>query len=399
MHLGFRLSIWTVMTAMLVLSLPAPSAHAQLGPPVVRDPQVYIKMDFWKSPDEQSAQAWHFDPNNGNQWTQLPNDPAYNLAKPRARFPFRRLFLESELEFPWIWFMGVPGIKVLRGSPGSFEDVSNNPDYSEMIEFMVMGFDPTTCSMTAHDPCGERIWPIAAGSDLTPYTIGDIDSFRYYAMRMVQKMNGFPHTEGLLQSAVWRWKNPAGLAEEDVYLEFTLRFDLADQNIEFNTYFDTHVSWISAGGGCGYTFCLTTGTATKTGTPYNLMIGDHLLVLAVPHVLDRTAGLQLYKRNGNQNTLLVNSLIGNANSHPTSHKCDPDGALIPSHTHASGAAGHLLKGGLSPKYFAPLEPLIATDEVFTTSWFDVPAHTVAGPVNHQALYMLFWRPTFVPPDP
>ncbi len=397
MHLGFRLSIWTVMGAVLALSLAAPWAKAQRLP-LIRDPQVYIKIDFWKPAEEQTARAWHEDPNNGNQWTQLPNHPDY-VAKPRARFPFRRLFLESELEYPWIWFMGVPAIRVVRGSPGSFEDVSDNPAYSEMIDHMVMGFDPETCGMVAHDPCGDRIWPIAAGSDLTPYQIAINQNFRYYAMRMVQRSNSPPHTEGLLQSAAWRWKNPASLEEEDVYIRFTLRFDLHDRNDLFSTYHDTYVSWISAEGGCGYTFCLTTGTATKIGTPYNLMSGDHLLLLAVPHVLDHTAGLQLYKRNGNQNTLLVNSFIGNANSHPTSRKCDPDGAAFPNHTHTSGAAGQLLRSGLSPKYFEPLEPLIFSDEVFTASSFDVPAHTVAGPTDHRALYMLFWRPTLVPPGP
>ena len=81
----------------------------------------------------------------------------------------------------------------------------------------------------------------------------------------------------------------------------------------------------------------------------------------------------------------LDAYIGNANSHPTNHKCDPDGAMIATHTHVSGAAGHLQKGGLSPAYYEPLEPLIFSDEVFTTSWFDIPAHTVAAPTDHRAL--------------
>lgn len=392
----FRLPTSTVFAMVLAVCFGAQAAKAQRLP-LIREPEVYIKMDFWKPAEEQTARAWHEDPNNGGQWTELPQHPDY-VAKPRARFPFRMLFLESELEDPWVWFMGVPGITVVRGSPGAFEDVSNNPDYSEMIDLMVMGFDPATCSMVAHDPCGSRIWPIATGSELTPYQIADNPLFRHYAMRMVQRSESYPHTEGLLQSAAWRWKNPAGLEEEDVYIRFTLRFDLHDRNDLFSTYHDTYVSWISAGGGCGYTFCLGTGTATKIGTPYNLAAATNkLLVLAVPHVLDHTAGLQLYKWNGNQGTLLVDSSIGNSNSHPTNHKCDPDGALIAAHTHASGAAGQLQKGGLSAAYFEPLEPLLGSDEVFTASSFDVPAHTVAAPVNCRALYMVFWRPTEFPP--
>lgn len=298
-----------------------------------------------------------------------------------------------------MWFLGVPAIKVVRGSPGAFQDVSGDPRYSEMIDRMVIAADPTTTNMTPRDPCGDRIWPIATGSELTPYELSNVD--RHFGMAMVQDSGPPLHRKGLLFSAAWGWKNPAGLEAEDVYIEFTLRFDLRQTNNLFGTYYDMYVSWISAGGGCGYTFCLTPeqSTAAKAGTPHLLTnFNSHFLVAAVPHMLDHTAGLQLYNRNGTQNTLLLNTPIGNLNSHPTSHKCEPDGAAIENHTHASGSAGHLRRGGLSAYYFNPLEELNGStpEEVFATSWFDIPPHAVEAPTDQRALYMLFW---LIPPPP
>lgn len=362
--------------------------------PLIQDVPVYVKMDFWKPPDQQSAAAWHFDPNNGDQWTQLPNDPLF--AIPRVRFEIARLFKEEDLEDAWVWFLGVPSIRVVRGSPSQFEDVSEDSHYTEMIDLVVIGADPTTTGMQARDPCGSRIWPIATGSEMTTYELFEMN-VRHCGMRMVQDSGPPGHVKGLLYGAAWRWKNPAGLEEEDVYVELTLRFDLRDSN-EFYGYQDTYVSWISAAGGCGYTFCLTPeqSTAAKVGTPY-LPTADprgYKLVLAVPHVLDHTAGLQLFKRRGTQNTLLANTQIENLNSHATGHKCEPDGQQHPSHTHASGAAGHLKKGGLSPRYFVPFEFMEGyanpPDEVVAAAWFDIPAHNMEAPTDHRALYMLFW---------
>lgn len=55
--------------------------------------EVYVKMDYWLSPSQQSAEAWHFDPDNNNQWTQLPNDPIQ--AIPRARFTIEDLLRDE----------------------------------------------------------------------------------------------------------------------------------------------------------------------------------------------------------------------------------------------------------------------------------------------------------------
>jgi len=381
--------MWALAALALTICLSTNVARAQPRLPRIRDTQVYIKMDFWESPDQQGAAAWHKDPNNGNQWTQLPND--LTSAKPRARFPLKRLFVQSELEDAHIWFLGVPSVKVVRGSPENFEDVSGDRRYSEMIDRMVIAADPSSTGMTAYDPCGSRIWPIFTGSELTPYLIGILPD-RTFGMRMRQAIQNQP--DGLLFAANWGWRNPAEMEEEDVYIEFTLRFDLHDTNTEFTTYFRTHVSWISAGGGCGYTFCLTPEqtTALKVGTPHLLLNGNHWLVAAVPHILDHTAALHLYKRRGTQNTLLVNSAIGNLNGNAAAHKCDPDGEEIGWHTHSSGQTGHLSVGGLSAALFAPLELLEgwAGDEVLAAAAFDIPEHTVSAPTDHRALYMVFW---------
>jgi len=400
MRSGLALSTWALAALVLTMLLATTSARAQPGPPLLRTPEVYIKMDFWKSPDQQSAEAWHKDPNNGNQWTQLPNDPNPPDLRARARFEINRLFDVDDNPTDWIWFLGVPTIRVVRGSPGQLEDVSGDSRYNEMIDFMVMGIDPESAGMSAYDPCGERIWPIATGSELTTYELSNID--RHYGMALVQEASGPPHNEGIMQSASWRWKNPAGLEEEDVYVEFSLRFDLRQTNNVFGTYSDTFVSWISAGGGCAYTFCLdqSQATALKVGTPHVLDNSRHKLLAAVPQMIDHTAALQLYKRIGTQNTLLIDSPIGNLNSHPTSHKCEPDGAEIARHTHSSGQTGHLRVHGLSAYYFDPLEILEGTQDhsVFAAASFDIPAHAISAPTDHRALYMLFWT-FWYPPDP
>lgn len=137
------------------------------------------------------------------------------------------------------------------------------------------------------------------------------------------------HKEGLLASTGWLWQNPAGVEDDDVYIEFTLRLDMVDVPQEpEDRRIDVLVSWISAGGGCGYTFCLNEGQSSKIGTPVNVLAGgvSTYLVLAVPHVLDHTSVLRLSHRYDNQNTLLIDSTINNVNSHYAAHKCEPDGA-------------------------------------------------------------------------
>jgi len=398
-RLGIRIRIGQCVGVILTMWLGATAALAQLRPPLYREVPVYVKMDFWKASSQQTAEAWHFDPNNNWVWTQLPNDPTPPDLRARARFELRRLFSNADAPDPWVWFLGVPTIRVVRGSPGAFEDVSGDPQYSEMIDLMVIGADPETTNMVSHDPCGSsRIWPIATGSELTTYQLDDIGLGRHFGMHMFRANQG--GHDGLLKSAAWSWKNPAGLAEQDVYIELTLRFDLVDHNSVFNSYHDTYVSWISAGGGCDYNFCLTQGQATAVmiGTPYSLgaQVEPALLVAAVPHTLDHTASLQLYKKSGTQNTILLDTPIGNVVTHHASHKCEPDGEEIPWHTHTSGQTGHLPVAGLSSVWFF-LEPIHGgiNEQIFAAASFNIPPHDIDAPTNHRALYMVFWIDSWI----
>lgn len=396
---GIRIRIGQCVGVILTLWLGPAAAMGQRRDTLIQEVPVYVKMDFWKMSSQQTAEAWHFDPNNNWTWTQLPNDPTPPDLRARAKFPLRLLFNEALHPDAWVWFLGVPRIRVVKGSPSAFEDVSGDPQYTEMIDRMVIGADPETTNMVSHDPCGNgRIWPIATGSELTTYRLDDRGLERYFGMRMFRANQGVP--DGLLKSAAWSWKNPAGVAQQDVYIEFTLRFDLHDRNDYFSTYHDTYVSWISAGGGCDYNFCLTQGQATAVmiGTPYSLgaMQDPALLVAAVPHTLDHTASLQLYKRSGSQNTLLLNSSIGNLVTYPTAHQCEPDGEEIPWHTHTPGQTGHLPVGGLSTTWFL-LEPIHGgmNEQIFSAASFNIPPHDIDASTNHRALYMVFWISSWI----
>ncbi len=349
---------------------------------------VYVKMDFWKAPDEQTAEAWHFDPNNNMQWTQLPNDPA--SARPRARFKVEDLYLHELMLDDEVWFIGVDNIQVVTGAPGNFTIVSGVAEYVEMLDRIVFAVqDPQSAGIQIiYDPCGTRVWPIAAGSDLTPYRLHPHTSNPGgYGIRMKK--------EALLASTGWRWKNPAGVAPADVYVVLTILHDMVKKpNPPCLRHVNVGVSWISAGDGCAYDFCLSAGqpTVLKVGSPVNALDGWAALVAAVPHTLDHTAALQLYWRHGTEITLLIDSSIGDSVSQPVAHKCEPEGMEIPWHTHAPGVTGHL-RPSLGLSFWQGRYDLNSPqgNEVFTAASFDVPAHSVAAPTNHRALYMVFWH--------
>ncbi len=382
---------WTVHCLLIIAAMAVLTAASAKAQPNPQEAKVYVKMDFWEGSGSQSAEAWHFDPNNNGQWTQLSNHPNPPDARPRARFEIEDLFLSSLMQDDWVWFLGVKDVKVVTGEPGNFTNVSLYPEYSELIDRMVFAVDPAAVDIGAHDPCGERIWPIATGSELTPYMLYEHPNRDGgYGMRMLK--------EGMLESTAWLWKNPADVEEADVYIEFTLVFDMKDDpgfGWEDYRHIKVKVSWISTAGGCGYTFCLAQGqeTAVKIGTPFAEPGWYSTIVVAVPHVIDHTATLQLYQRRNNQNTLLINTSIGNSNGHDTTHKCEPDGGLHAWHDHSSGSAGHLPVGGLSAwRGSIVLDDSPYQDSIFAAASFNIPSHTTADPTNHRALYMVFWHP-------
>lgn len=343
--------------------------------------EVYVKMDYWVSPSQQSAEAWHFDPDNNNQWTQLPNDPMQ--AIPRARFTIEDLLRDEWITREHVWFLGVPGIRVVGGEPGNFQNLSGVEAYSEMIDVMVIRVENLFSGLTVLDPCGTRIWPIATGSEMMEYWLDphpDNEEEKHYGIRL--------HREEVLASAAWKWKNPGGVDPyEDVYIEFKLRFDYDKVNENY-TYSQCGVSWISAAGGCDYNFCLTDSTATKSGSPFSLGTNDPIVV-AVPHTLDHATNVRLYRREGGQDTLLVERTPINSNNYHTAHKCDPDGAEIQWHTHTSGAYGHLVVDGYT-QWQGNQSPG-SGDGILTKASYNVPAHSTAAPVNHRGLYIVFWE--------
>ncbi len=386
-----RFQMWLVSALLLTMGIVMTSAAKAQLQYRIQEAKVYVKMDFWKAPSSQSAEAWHFDPNNNGVWTQLPDDPTMPTAPPRAQFKVKDLFRHDLMPDPYIWFVAVDEIRVVAGSPGNFADVSGNAAYSEMIDRMIFAADPVSTGVQLHDPCGDRSWPIATGSELTRYQLHDHPSGweGSYGMMM--------NKEGLLESTGWLWKNPAGVDESEVYIEFTLLFDM-DQVPEFplRSHRNVAVSWISAGGGCGYNFWLAEGqeTAVKIGTPFR--VPDEMwseLVVAVPQVLDHTATLQLYWRRNSQNTLLIDTPINNSNNHFTAHKCEPNGGDIAWHNHQNAAAGHLPVGGLSQWHGSHVFDAQELDWIFAAATFNIPPHTSPNPAptNHRALYMVFWH--------
>ncbi len=298
----------------------------------------------------------------------------------------------------WVWFLAVLDIQVVAGSHENFQYVRTQSAYTELIDRLVFAVDPDSTSIGAYDPCGSRIWPIATGSELTTYYLSPhFASEGGYGMRIEKN--------ALLQSTAWLWKNPGNVEQADVYIEFTLQFDMVDEpGIPEERRIDVHISWISAGCGCGYEFCLDPSqtTATKLGSPYALSPRySTKIVAAVPLTLDHTASMQLYRKRGNQYMIIHQNNVATSNNYYTAHKCEPDGDDIGWHRHSSGPAGHLAVGGLG--HGAAHQTLIeleeAGDAVLAAASFDSPAHaTVPPPTNHRALYMVFWH-SILPPEP
>lgn len=201
--------------------------------------------------------------------------------------------------------------------------------------------------------------------------------------------------EELLGVVAWQWENPTGIEEEDVYLDLELRFDI--QAGSPPGYTNLCVTWVSAGGGCGYDFCLNSNQqVTKTGTPVDVFENGAAFTVrgAVPLVLDHISSVKLYTRNDNNDTLLVTRYPANSNNFYSAHQCQPDGAEVEWHSHSSGSAGHLQAGGLSP-WFGD-EDFGADTTLFTEAVFTIPTHetfdpfhTVATPINCRAVYMVF----------
>lgn len=397
MQRGNTIQMILLFALTLMLSVGLFPRRAQAQGYNVQQAKVYVKMDYWEPTASQSAEAWHFDPNNGGVWTQLPNDPTTPTAPPRAKFEVWDIFLHELMQEDYVWFIGVQSIKVVTGTPGSFVDVTDQPAYTEMIDRMIFAVDdPVNAGISPiYDPCGTRVWPIATGSELTPYRLYPHDHQQGgYGIRMLK------HAQ--LESTAWHWENPAGVAQADVYIEFTILFDMVHKPVNAPRHQNVAVSWISAGGGCGYNFCLSQGqpTAAKIGAPVGVLNQSFTaLVAAVPHVLDHTSALQLYWRHEGQNTLVIDSSIDNSNSHPAAHQCEPDGEAIPWHTHSSGSTGHLRPLiGLSAwqGYWELADGL--DDEVFTAASFNIPTHTPNAPTDQRALYMVFWHGTILPEE-
>lgn len=362
----------------------------------IRTAKVYVKMDYWKPAGEQSAEAWHEDPNNNNQWTQLSNDPTSPKPPPRALFHVEDILKQSDISGNYVWFLGVSEIRVVTGSPGSFTVMSGYPEYRRMIDRAVMKWKSGTQSpgVPVGDPCGTRVWPIVTGNELTPYLLhphppGNTIE-KYFGMKF--------HRQDQLGSVAWRWMNPAEItAGEDVYIEFSLKFDLNQSNTF--PYYACGVSWISAAGGCDYNFCLESTQPsiliTKIGTPYAL--GTKLVVMAVPHTLDHATDTQLYWRHLDNgvwaNTLLVERFPYNNINEPAAHQCEPDGAAIPWHIHSSGENGHL-NFPQGPAGYRMWQGVQAwgegVDQIFTVAAYNVPQHANNAPINNVGLYMVFW---------
>ncbi len=142
--------VWMSLTIALLLSIGLESVESNAQPiEIYHERDVYIKMDFWKPRSEQSAEAWFFDPANGGQLTQLPNDPSTPTAPPRAMFTVERFFPErgpGGFNENHAWFIGVPEINV--GIPGS-----NEASFKDLAQKR-----PTHASRSAH--LRRRAWSV-----------------------------------------------------------------------------------------------------------------------------------------------------------------------------------------------------------------------------------------------
>ncbi len=66
MQYRIRFQIWLVPASVVMsVALAANPANGQQYR--IEPAKVYVKMDFWDDPEDQSAEAWHFDPNNNGE--------------------------------------------------------------------------------------------------------------------------------------------------------------------------------------------------------------------------------------------------------------------------------------------------------------------------------------------
>gem|GEM_PF-6224933 len=352
------------------------------GQSTVVEEHLYVGIgQFWTMHHmgEQSAYMFRED---GGQLVALPDNPDPD----RLTSEFRIMDLLSGVsENDNTWFIGVPDIRVMRRVNGALIDMSDHWEYGETIHHMVLKMVPVVTTRDAADPCGNRIWPIGTGSEMTPYRLDFAGRGNQYAMHWKggDKMGGI----------AWHWANPGGIGqEEELFIRFTLRFDL-DPNPE--AYKNVNVSWISAGGGCDYDFCLISGYEERVGSAVTLPpdVRRARLVAAFPHIHDHALQMKLIKRSNGRNTELLSTTINNDRNYSAAHHCAPDGEMIAAHTHSGNETGHLPWRALAQQVWYNADVTInQRDRLFTAAAFDVPVHGAEDlSVDEMAFYVVFWE--------
>ncbi len=363
-----------VLAAICTIAAMTRSAHAQSV--IERDVSVWVT-SFDSPQGEQVAYMFHEDAQGA--FVSLGQ-----FSGQTSVFSIRELLLNNQQIGDKVWFRGVSNVRMIHGYNPLFgevptQDVSSSPDIRRLVQHCVI----KAGGRTPHDPCN-RVWPIAAGHELTSYAFEDIGGNTAYAMQF--------SPDDTMTAANWLWANPAHIAIQNDhawYLRFTLVFDIDVQA----DHHDVNVSWVSAVY-CGHDFCLPSGQVTeKIGPEWEVPSGiSGRIVAAVPVLQDHASWMRLMH---NEDILFTATPEVPPQNQPAGHRCnEPDQPRTTWHTHA----GHFDVGAMQSSVAMPGSSgptFTAGDLLWVHAIYDVPDHiqqTANEPVNGRALWMVFWEP-------
>ncbi|MCL4196836.1 MAG: hypothetical protein KJZ69_05020 [Phycisphaerales bacterium] len=343
----------------------------------VRERDVFVWIaGFDLEPSQQIARMFHED-----SPTHLAS--LGQVSGQTSLFSIRQLLLDDEEIGDYVWFRGVKDVRLMFGPHPEYEtvptsDYSSDDQHRRLVDRCVLKMN----GRPAKDPCN-RVWPVAAGHELTSYDFRNIGGNQDYAMVF--------DPDDTVTASNWLWANPADIAIhlfDAAYLRFTLVFDL---DVE-QEYHDVNVSWVSAVY-CGHDFCLPSGQESeKIGPEWEIPSGvSGRIVAAIPFLQDHASWMRLMR---NEDILFTATPTYPPQNQPAGHRCnEPDQPPTTWHTHA----GHFDMGAMQSSVAMPGSngpTFTAGDLLWVHAIYDVPDHiqqTANEPVNGRALWMVFWE--------
>lgn len=157
----------TVIAAVAVVSAIATAARPSHAQSVIeRDVYIWVS-EFDEPPSGQVAYMFHEDAQGA--FVSLGQ-----FSGQTSVFSIRELLLNNQQIGNKVWFRGVKDVRMIYGYNPLFgtvptQDVSSSPDIRRLVQHCVIKGN----GRTPRDPCN-RVWPIAAGNELSAYDLRNI---------------------------------------------------------------------------------------------------------------------------------------------------------------------------------------------------------------------------------